>query len=264
MEQCSNCFKNKSKEHLFCPWCGYPGVNIGLKRCGNGHIIYETFNNCPFCQQAENLGKSLLDTKRQEGIPTEVVPPPGLEETVFENITADKTILETGAGAVVVEAGQLDKTVLETAPGVTVVEENSLDKTRLETDSDATVLEDYDDKTRLDTEGTQPVEKAPFFFAWLVFTDEQGQPSRDVRLPKEKSIIGKGDEADIRVSDDFTSKLHALIYREKDEFYISDLGSTNGTFLNDQKIMKEKLKDGDRIRIGHQPMTFKRVIRKIS
>jgi hypothetical protein len=245
MELCSNCFRNISREYLFCPWCGYPAGNIGLKQCNKGHIIYETFKSCVFCQQAENLGKSFLDPGRQEGVPTEPIPPPGLEETVFENITADKTVLET-------------------APGVTVVEADSLDKTRLETYGDATVLEDDDDKTRLDTEGTQPVEKAPTFFAWLVFTDEDGLPSRDVRLLKEKSIIGKGDEADIRVSDDFTSKLHALIYREKDEFYLSDLGSTNGTFLNDQKVMKEELKDGDRIRIGHQPMTFKRVLRKIS
>lgn len=264
MTLCSNCFREKSEAYLFCPWCGYPGGDIGLKTCNKGHIIYETFKSCVFCQQEENLGKSLLDTERQKGIPTEVVQPPAVDETVFENITADSTILEIGVGAVVVEADQLDKTVLETAPGVTVVEEDILDKTRLETDSDATVLEDYDDKTRLDTEGTQPVEKAPPFFAWLVFTDEQGLPSHDIRLPKEKSIIGKGNEADIRVSDDFSSKLHALIYLEEKEFYISDLGSTNGTFLNDQKVMKEELKDGDRIRIGHQNMTFKRVIRKIS
>ena len=76
--------------------------------------------------------------------------------------------------------------------------------------------------------------------------------------------MGKDDEADIRVTDDFVSKLHALIYFEKDTFYISDLGSTNGTFLNENVVMKEELKDGDRIHIGHQPMIFKRVMKEIS
>ena len=224
MEICSNCLRSKSGEHIFCPWCGFPAGNIGLKQCNKGHIIYETFKSCLFCQQAGNLGKSFLDSKMQEGFPTE--------------------------------------TVLETDVGPTVLEEEGLGKT---------VLEDYDDRTRLDvdTSGSETriresAEKPPPLFAWVVFVDEEGLPLKDIRLTKEKNILGKGDDADVRVAGDFVSKLHALVYFEKDAFYISDLGSSNGTFLNEEKVMKEELKDGDHIRIGHQPMIFKRVMKKIS
>lgn len=131
------------------------------------------------------------------------------------------------------------------------------DKTVLEDDTlDKTVLEGFSERTRLDAAG-----EIPPFFAWVVFLDDEGLPFHYLRLPKEKSIIGKGDDADVRVADDFASKLHALIYRENDDFYISDLGSTNGTFVNEQKVMKEALKDGDRFRVGRQPMIFKRLVK---
>lgn len=237
MEICSNCLRSKSGDHLFCPWCGYPTGTIGLKRCGKGHIIYETHKSCVFCEQTENVGKSFLNDQAQERTPTEFVRTPGPK--------IDATVLES-----------------DTGPGLTVVEEDTADKT---------VLEDYDDKTRLDnglqdgnTFMLEPAGKTPPFFAWLVHVDEDGQPLHDIRLTREKSIIGKGDDADVHVTDGFVSKLHALVYFEQDVFYLSDLGSTNGTFLNDQVIIKEPLKDGDRIRTGHQNMIFKRVVRNIS
>jgi hypothetical protein len=149
------------------------------------------------------------------------------------------------------------------------LEDDSLGKTVLESDISATVLEDYDDKTRLDEirPGSEsvPMAEVPPFFAWLVFTDDDGLPVHHYRLTKERCIIGKSPEADLRLTDDFISKLHTLIHfdLEKDQFYISDLASTNGTFLNDHVVIKEELKDNDRIRIGHKPMIFKRVTRKI-
>jgi len=245
MEICSNCLKTKSREHKFCPLCGYPEGNIGLKQCNKGHIIYETFKSCLFCQQAGNLGKSFLNAKVQKGAPTEIVQGAGVDKTVLESDT-----------------GMEDKTVLETDVGPTVIEEEKLDRT---------VLEDYDDRTRLDGDTTgsetrirESARKPPPFFAWVVFIDKDGLPLQDIRLTKVKNILGKDDEADVRVTDDFVSKLHALVYFEKDAFYISDLGSTNGTVLNENVVMKEELKDGDCIRIGHQPMIFKRVMKKIT
>lgn len=240
MAICSNCLRKKTEDQLFCPWCGYPGRNIGLKRCSKGHLMFETFKACVFCLQEGNLGKSLLNSDQQVSFPTEVVRGP----------LPDKTLLETGPGAAISEDDRLGKTVLES-------------------DIAATVLEAYDDKTRLDgdmSEGDAGLPGlAPPFFAWLVFTDEDGLPVHHYRLTKERCIIGKSVEADIRLTDDFVSKLHTLIYfdPENEQFFISDLASTNGTFLNDHVVIKEELKDNGRIRIGHKPMIFKRVMRKI-
>lgn len=229
MDICSNCLRKKTEEQLFCPWCGYPAWDIGLKRCNKGHVMFETFKTCIFC----------LQEGKPEAPPTEIVAGP----------LADKTVLETGPGATVLEDDGLGKTVLES----NISEE----------------LANYEDKTRLDggepENETAPLANGPHFFAWLVFTDEDGLPVHNYRLTKERCIIGKSADADIRLTDDFVSKLHTLIYfdLEKDLFYISDLASTNGTFLNDHVVIKEELKDGDHIRIGHKPMIFKRVMRKI-
>lgn len=242
MDICSNCFRSKDGDQIFCPWCGYPTGDIGLKQCKNGHIIYETLKNCPFCQQADHLGKAFLNAKRTERTPTELVQTVGVGATVVESDTLDKTVLESGS-----------------MPGLNIPYEDPLGKT---------VVEDYIEKTRLDTSGgktvlREPENKVPFF-AWIVFTDDGGLPIHDIRLIKEKTIIGKGDDADIKITEDFVSRLHALIYFEKETFYISDLGSTNGTFVNEEKIMLKTLTDGDHLRIGRKPAVFKRVTGKLS
>jgi hypothetical protein len=66
MEICSNCFKKSSQASPFCPYCGYPNIDIGLKRCAKGHIIYKTYKNYPFCHHLENLGKSLINRQTAE------------------------------------------------------------------------------------------------------------------------------------------------------------------------------------------------------
>lgn len=252
MDICSNCFRGKDGDHIFCPWCGYPTGDIGLKQCRNGHIIFETLKNCPFCQQADHLGKAFLNAKRTERTPTELVRTVGVGAAVVESDTVDKTVLEDDLP---------DKTVLESGsmPGLHFPYEDLLGKT---------VVEDYIEKTRLDTSGGKTIVREPEnevpFFAWIVFTDDGGLPIHDIRLIKEKTIIGKGDDADIKITEDFVSRLHALIYLEKETFYISDLGSTNGTFVNEEKVMLKALNDGDHLRIGRKPAIFKRVTGKLS
>jgi hypothetical protein len=236
MEICSNCFKKSLQSSPFCPYCGYPNIDIGLKRCGKGHIIYETYKNCPFCHHLENLGKSLLDPQTEPGEDTKMIRTEILEaKTVFENNTDDKTVLE---------AETADKTRVETMTGY----------------PDKTVLEDEADKTILEEDKGDP---PPPFFAWLVYIDEQDKPVQDIRLTRQKTVIGKSADADIQLDDQFASKLHAVIHFEEGKFFISDLGSSNHTWLNEKKIMNEELKDGDKIRIGHQNIIFKRVRRNL-
>lgn len=67
-----------------------------------------------------------------------------------------------------------------------------------------------------------------------------------------KILIGRSDEANIRIGyDDFCSRRHAVIYWEDDTCFIEDLDSTNGTFVNNQRIHgKVELKKGDMIGLG--------------
>src|ERR1044071_7369912 len=70
------------------------------------------------------------------------------------------------------------------------------------------------------------------------------------RLKGERSTLGRGDRADIRVLDDGVSREHAGIERDGGKMVLVDNGSTNGTFCNGIRIKRHDLTDGDKISIG--------------
>jgi hypothetical protein len=63
-------------------------------------------------------------------------------------------------------------------------------------------------------------------------------------------VIGRGGELDIVLVEDMVSRKHAKIVTADGKIVIQDLGSTNGTFVNGEKIRKARLKEGDRVLIG--------------
>ncbi len=76
-------------------------------------------------------------------------------------------------------------------------------------------------------------------------------------LMEEVTILGRTKDCDIQIDDQSVSSKHARIVIEADPFldnnqlfFIEDLKSTNGTQLNGVMIKKEKLTDGDMIKIG--------------
>jgi hypothetical protein len=70
------------------------------------------------------------------------------------------------------------------------------------------------------------------------------------------ATLGRGD-VEIRLDDPFASSRHARISREGHVIVIEDLGSTNGTFLNEEPLMgPQPLHSGDRIRIGDSEFSY--------
>jgi FHA domain-containing protein len=68
--------------------------------------------------------------------------------------------------------------------------------------------------------------------------------------------LGRGD-VEIQLDDQFASSHHARISRQGHAVVLEDLGSTNGTFLNDEPLTgPQPLHDGDRIRIGDSQFTY--------
>jgi hypothetical protein len=68
--------------------------------------------------------------------------------------------------------------------------------------------------------------------------------------------LGRGD-VEIRLEDPFASSRHARISREGAVLVIEDLGSTNGTYLNEEPLSgPAPLHDGDRIRIGDSEFSY--------
>src|SRR5437868_171637 len=70
------------------------------------------------------------------------------------------------------------------------------------------------------------------------------------KIAKESTVIGRGNQADIHVVDDGISRRHAEIVHDKKGIFVKDLGSTNGTFCNGERVGEYQLKDGDKIQVG--------------
>ncbi len=70
-------------------------------------------------------------------------------------------------------------------------------------------------------------------------------------LEQEETVLGRGGKADIVLDEPSVSREHARITVEGEgEYFIEDLGSTNGTFVGGRPIRRARLKDGDRVQVG--------------
>ncbi|MBI4603272.1 MAG: FHA domain-containing protein [Planctomycetes bacterium] len=86
---------------------------------------------------------------------------------------------------------------------------------------------------------------------------ETGQKAGTVvQLEGSKLVLGRGSKADVVLPDDGASRQHAEIFRAGGLHFIRDLGSRNGTFVNEQKISEVVLREGDQVRIGDSVLLF--------
>ncbi len=83
---------------------------------------------------------------------------------------------------------------------------------------------------------------------------------KEITIPIDRDgfLLGRADSADVPFSDDQRmSRKHCRIYQKGDAFFIEDLGSRNGTFVNEERISKKlALESHDMIRIGHRKIIF--------
>ena len=92
--------------------------------------------------------------------------------------------------------------------------------------------------------------------ATLVLHEPGG--ARAFRLVKPVVTLGRLAECDVVVDDPGASRQHARIRRADGEWILTDLGSTNGTLVNDEVVQERMLDDGDRITIGETVLEFRR------
>jgi len=83
-------------------------------------------------------------------------------------------------------------------------------------------------------------------------------PSGDrIELGEGKNLIGRLADCVVQISDGNTSRHHAQIHRAGSGFVISDLGSTNGTYVNGTRLMADhRLSDGDIVTVGSVSLRF--------
>jgi general secretion pathway protein A len=78
----------------------------------------------------------------------------------------------------------------------------------------------------------------------------QGAAEREVTLTAPRLLIGRGEEADVRIDSVFVSRYHSLIVHSGDQDLMIDLGSTNGLIVNSRRVVRRALRHRDLIQIG--------------
>lgn len=86
---------------------------------------------------------------------------------------------------------------------------------------------------------------------------EGSDPGLTFRLQAHKMIIGRKTTNDIYLDDVKVSRQHAELSFDGGSYYINDLDSLNGTFVNNGKVAKKKLEPGDRITLGSSVIEFR-------
>jgi pSer/pThr/pTyr-binding forkhead associated (FHA) protein len=92
----------------------------------------------------------------------------------------------------------------------------------------------------------------------MLMVSSDGQKPRSVRLDA-STTIGRSVECELRLDDTYVSQQHARIFDRSGNWYVEDLGSTNGTFVNEQRLVAPAmLTPGDKIRVGQTIVELRR------
>lgn len=83
-----------------------------------------------------------------------------------------------------------------------------------------------------------------------------GETHHDVTLTSKRAVVGRLSESDIPIEDVNASRQHAAFVRDGFEWFVEDLGSTNGTKVNGKRITRHQLKNGDVVTIGVTRLVF--------
>lgn len=93
---------------------------------------------------------------------------------------------------------------------------------------------------------------------WIL--ESPGPPPITLRLaPERTKTIGRGPAADFILDAPLVSRLHCRLTADRsDQLVLEDLGSTNGTEVNGERVQRAVLREGDRLRIGRVELAVSR------
>ena len=90
----------------------------------------------------------------------------------------------------------------------------------------------------------------------LIVRSGGGRSGETFHPEGERTTIGRSPDCEIFLDDVTVSRKHAVLVRRNGAFFVEDLGSLNGTFLNRRRIESGELGDGDELQIGKYRLTF--------
>jgi pSer/pThr/pTyr-binding forkhead associated (FHA) protein len=105
--------------------------------------------------------------------------------------------------------------------------------------------------------GKETAASAPPPTTLVVYPPDGGRP-RTFRMATSMTV-GRALDCEVKLEDTYASQQHARVFGKESSWYVEDLGSTNGTFVNDQKLAAPaQVQPGDRIRIGTTVLELRR------
>ncbi len=106
--------------------------------------------------------------------------------------------------------------------------------------------------------GREPAPTLPPGPSTLIVQGAGDRRPRTVKLAASMTV-GRAPECEIRLDDTYASQQHARLYARNEHWFVEDLGSTNGTFVNDQRLAAPAmLQPGDKVRVGQTVMELRR------
>lgn len=114
---------------------------------------------------------------------------------------------------------------------------------------EATVMEEG---TALDEDRTQFYEEPSARLMVIQSENLEGT----IQLEDDETILGRDEDTDVTVDDKLVSREHCKFILKESGFVVSDMSSSNGTFVNGQKVTEKALENGDRIQIGSSIFEF--------
>jgi pSer/pThr/pTyr-binding forkhead associated (FHA) protein len=75
-------------------------------------------------------------------------------------------------------------------------------------------------------------------------------------LQEKPIIFGRGEQTDVRLPDERMSRQHFVVRARDNKYFVQDLKSTNGTYLNNDRITESELNPNDRIRAGQSVFIY--------
>lgn len=104
--------------------------------------------------------------------------------------------------------------------------------------------------------GSPPARSAPVPSGAALIGVNGSFRERRFEIPAGRSTIGRSSTNNIVIDADSVSMVHARILQKDDEWWILNLLSTNGTYVNERKVTDSRLRDGDRIHFGDAEFVF--------
>jgi pSer/pThr/pTyr-binding forkhead associated (FHA) protein len=80
---------------------------------------------------------------------------------------------------------------------------------------------------------------------------------REMMINKHSWGIGRHLSNELVIDDPYISRFHARISYEREQYYVEDMGSTNGTYFNDELLSsRRRIRHGDRLQVGKSEFIF--------